>query len=194
MKNTKYTYDYFLDAFREAKLTAKNLVEVVSDDTFTKKLNEKKWSMAQILDHLNHAGEMYFIQVQKALDKPDENLKHGHEPFTPGFIFRWFIFQVSPENPSKLPTVSSFKPIDSSSADKEKILSDFIRLQDEFIRVIKKAKIEQLDLDGIKHWNPIVKIVPMSLTSFFGVIEAHQRRHFEQMKRLKEHFTINLRG
>lgn len=188
MKNSAYTYDYFLASFNQAKQTAEELTKSVSEEIFIQKPNEKKWSMAEILSHLVQAGNEYLPQIQKALDKPDDKLPKGTPPFTPGFSFRWFIGQVSPENRRKLPTVSSFEPISSKEIDRENVLTNFLNLQDELIHIMKRAKLEGLDLDHIKARNPIVKIIPISLTACFGIQEAHQRRHFEQMRELKERF------
>lgn len=189
MKNSEYTYDYFLEVFDQAKRTAKDLTESVSEEVFCQKPSEKKWSMGEILSHLVQAGNEYLPQIKKALNKSDDKLAKGSPPFTPNFVFRWFIGQVSPENHRQLPTVSSFEPIPSPELDPKRVLTDFLKLQDELIHIMKRAKLEGLDLDHIKTWNPIIKIIPMSLTACFGIQEAHQRRHFEQMRNLRERFT-----
>ena len=188
MKNSDYTYDYLLEAFTQAKNTAETLVDAVSDEVFLQKPAEDKWCMGEILNHLTQAGSEYLPQIKKGLDKPDEDLPKSSGPFTPNFLFRWFIDQVSPENRRKLPTVTAFEPVEGPTMNKKDVLNGFLKLQDEIIHILKKAKLEQLDLDHIKTRNPIVKFVPMSLTSCFAIQEAHQRRHFEQMKELKERF------
>ncbi|HBX65721.1 MAG: hypothetical protein CL670_16080 [Balneola sp.] len=188
MKNSDYTYDYLLEAFTQAKETADHLVQNTADDVFLRKPAEDKWSMGEILNHLTQAGNEYLPQIKKGLNKPDEDLPKGSDPFTPNFLFRWFIGQVSPENRRKLPTVAAFEPVEGKAMNKKDVLDGFLKLQDEIIHILKKAKLEQLDLDHIKTRNPIVKFVPMSLTSCFAIQEAHQRRHFEQMRELKERF------
>ncbi len=189
MKNSAYTYDYFLDAFEQAKETAKELSQSVGTDVFLRKPAADKWCMGEILSHLVQAGNEYLPQIKKGMSKPDEDLPKGGQPFTPNFLFRWFIYFVSPQYKRPVPTVKPFEPKSADNIDQKKVLSDFLTLQDEFIHLIKKAKLEQLNLDRIKTRNPIIKFVPMSITACFGVQEAHQRRHFEQMKALKERFT-----
>lgn len=188
MKNSDYTYDYFLEAFNTAKQTASNLTNSVTEEVFLQKPAEDKWCMGEILSHLVQAGNEYLPQIEQALDKPDIHLAKGKEPFTPNFAIRWFIGQVSPENPRKLPTVSSFEPIKLEHLGSQKILPNFLKLQDDLIYLLKRAKLEGLDLDRIKTRHPLLKILPISLTACFGIQEAHQRRHFEQMKRLKDTF------
>lgn len=189
MKNSGYTYDYFLKAFEDAKATATSLITLTDDQILKLKPDENSWSMIEILNHLVQAGNEYNPQIKKALDKNDDKLAKGRDPFTPGFIFQWFIRQVSPENHRKLPTVPSFEPSEVSVMEVEKTLSDFLKLQDSFIHTVKRAKLEGLDLNRIKARNPIINIIPMSLTACFGVAEAHQRRHFEQMRELKAKFA-----
>ncbi|WP_421773916.1 DinB family protein [Gracilimonas sp.] len=188
MKNSAYTYDYFIDAFEQAKVTAKELTQSVGYDVFLLKPAADKWCMGEILNHLVQAGNEYLPQIKKGLNKPDEELVKGGDPFTPSVLSRWFIYSVSPNNKRPLPTVEPFKPISVDEINQEEVLANFFTLQDEYIHLIKKAKLEQLNLDRIKTRNPIIKFVPMSLTACFGVQEAHQRRHFEQMKALKKRF------
>lgn len=189
MKNSDYTYDYLLNAFEQAKSTASSLVSETDQTILTQKPGEDKWSMSEILSHLVQTGNEYLPQIKKALDKPDEKLAKGTPPFTPNFAFRWFIGQVSPENRRKLPTVSAFEPIQSAAIDTQEVLDDFLSLQDEFIHILKRAKLEGWNLDRIKARHPLFKILPLSLTACFGIAEAHQRRHFEQMTELKERFS-----
>lgn len=189
MKNSDYTYQYFIDAFEAAKTSATDLVSSTEEEILLRKPSEETWSMAEILSHLVEAGNEYLHQIKKGVDKPDGKLARGKEPFTPNIAFRWFIKKVSPENTNKYPTVPSFKPAQGNDMQPNRILNDFIQLQNEYLHILKKAKLEGLNLDGIKTQNPIVKIVPMSLTACFGVTEAHQRRHFGQMEALKNHFN-----
>ena len=189
MKNSDYTYDYLLSVFSQAKDTAEELVQSVDEEVFKRKPASDKWCMGEILNHLTQAGNEYLPQIKKGLDKPDEDLPKSSGPFTPNFLIRWFIGQVSPENQRKLPTVDAFRPVQAPEMDKKEILDGFIKIQDEFIHILKKAKLEQLDLDRIKTKNPIVKFVPMSLLACFAIQEAHQRRHFEQMRTLSKRFS-----
>lgn len=190
MKNSDYTYNYFLESFEQAKTTAKELSDGVETKVFFQKPSEKKWCMAEIMSHLIQAGNEYLPQIEKALKKPDERLSKGGEPFTPSIFFRWFIKIVSPEYPRAVPTVKSFEPLNIEEIKKNEVVIDFLKLQDTFIHILKKAKLEQLDLDHIITRNPIISFIPMSLTSCFAVQEAHQRRHFEQMRSLRNTFSI----
>lgn len=189
MKNSDYTYQYFIEAFEESKTVATDIISSTDEEILLRKPSEDKWSMAEILSHLVESGNEYLPRIKKEIDKPDGNLARGKEAFSPNFAFRWFIKKVSPENKNKYPTVPSFKPIQGDDLKPNRILNDFIQLQNEFLHILKKAKLEGLDLEGIKIRNPILKIIPMSLTACFGVTEAHQRRHFEQMKALKKQFN-----
>ena len=190
MKNSEYTYDYLLNAFEEAKQTARDITGSVSEDVFHQKPAEDNWCIAEILDHLVQAGNEYLPQIKKGLEKQDDDLPRGGDPFTPNIFFRWFIKVVSPEYQRKVPTVKPFEPkLKAAVMDKEQVLDNFLSLQDEFIQLLKKAKLEQLNLDQIKTRNPIVKFIPMSISACFAIQEAHQRRHFEQMRELKKKFS-----
>ncbi|SMO77869.1 DinB family protein [Gracilimonas mengyeensis] len=182
----QYTYQYFSDALEDAKKQAQTLVSDLDKETFLRRPAEDKWCIGEILSHLVQAGNQYYGQINARLSEPDASLIKGKPPFEPGFVFRWFIRQVSPQNKRPLPTVPSFEPVDQPDLDKEVVLQDFLELQDKLLASLKSAELQALDLDRIKTKNPVVKFVPMSLTSCFGITEAHQRRHFEQIRNLRE--------
>jgi hypothetical protein len=189
MKKSDYTYDYLLDAFEQAKSTASSLISETDESILILKPSEEKWSMTEILSHLVQTGNEYLPQIKQALEKPDEKLAKGKPPFTPNFAFRWFIGQVSPENRRKLPTVSAFKPRQPDSLETQEILDEFLLLQDELTHILKRGKLEGWNLDRINARHPLIKLLPISLTACFAIAEAHQRRHFEQLKNLKEQFS-----
>lgn len=184
-----YTYRYFTDAFEQARKTAENLISDLDAEIFLRRPAEDKWSIGEILSHLVQAGNQYLTQIQKRLDEPDAKLITGGPPFSPNLLVRWFIRQNSPQNKRPLPTVPSFKPHKTVDLDQQEVLNNFLQLQYEFLLILKKAKLLGLDLDRIKTRNPVIKVMPMSLTACLGVTEAHQRRHFEQMRALKEKFA-----
>lgn len=186
MKTSEYTYDYFIDSFTTAKEIATDLSHNTDTDVFFAKPSPGKWSMAEILSHLNQAGNQYFDQIENRLSDKEKSFPSGKEPFTPNAFIRYFIKMVSPENQKPLPTVPSFKPKISQEEQSQKILDDFLTLQDSILGTLNRCKEEKLDLDKIMTWNPIIKIIPMSLTACYGVTEAHQRRHFGQMKSLQK--------
>ncbi len=163
MESPEYTYHYFVEAFENAKETAEDLVTGVDDEIFLRKPAENKWCMGEILSHLVQIGNEYLPQIKKGLNKPPEKLPKGNGPFTPNFLFRWFIYQVGPQNRRPMPTVNQFRPEKAHEIDKEKVLADFIALQDELLSIVQKAQQEELDLERIKTKNPIVKFVPMSV-------------------------------
>lgn len=186
MKNSDYTYTYFIDSLEQAKVTSAKLVQSVGQDEFLLRPAPKKWSMGEILSHLVQAGNEYLPQIKKGFQLTNEKPVYTNESFTPNGFFRYFVKMVSPENRIPLPTVPSFKPLETEKVDQEKTLGEFHMLQDELIALLKSGQRERLDLDKLKTWNPILQIAPMSLTACFAILDAHQRRHFQQMKNIRE--------
>lgn len=140
--------------------------------------------MAEILSHLVQAGGQYQKQIQKGYSQASGINIETAVRFTPNPLVRLFIRSVSPENQVPLPTVPSFEPLQRGELNQEDVLSKFTALQDSFLSSLHSAKEQRLDLDRIMTKNPILKVIPMSLTSCYAVTEAHQRRHFEQMRHI----------
>lgn len=185
----KYTYDDLITSFTDARERAKELIEDFPADHINTKPEPGKWSALEIMSHLVQTGNEYRRQIQTLFDNSQADMPRGSEPFEPNIFMRWFIRQVSPQNTRALPTVKLFEPLASSKLDKDQVLNDFRELQDHAIKIITKCKEEELDPDRISIRNPIVKLVPMSLTACYGVMSAHQKRHFEQIEKLHDHFS-----
>lgn len=110
-------------------------------------------------------------------------LVKGSGPYTHPIHLKWFIKAVSPEFKLKMPTFPVFEPVSIKELDKSELLKEFDSIQDRFIELIRRAEKENLELGKIKVGNPVFPILKMSMSSCLAINEAHQRRHFEQIKR-----------
>ncbi|MFN1835494.1 DinB family protein [Balneola sp. MJW-20] len=185
----KYSYNDFISSFTDAKERAADLIQHFPEQKLNTKPMEKKWSALEILSHLIQTGNKYKEQLETLFKSGIEDMPQGSEPFEPNLFMRWFISQVSPQNTRPLPTVKPFEPLAHEILDKDILLKDFLLLQDFAIKTVTECKDNGLDMDEISIRNPIVKIVPMSLTACFGVMSAHQKRHFGQIEALSKKFS-----
>jgi hypothetical protein len=180
-----YTNQFFTDAFEKAKEEFSAFVTPLSMEQFSTPPAEGKWCVGEIISHLNTAGNQYLVRMNKGLEKAktNPNSEKNIEEYQPAYLWRKFIYAVSPKSAVPLPTVGKFKPIPRKSLDKDTLLNDFLELQDGYLKVLSEAKTHHISLTTIKFGNPISSLIRMHAAVGFAIIEAHQRRHLEQAKR-----------
>lgn len=180
-----YTIQYFIDAFEKAKKDFSDFIEPLSNEEYSTSPTEGKWGAGEVLSHLLEAGNQYLVRMREGLEKTKVNPNSGSkmESYEPSFFWKKFIYMVSPQSDTPLPTVGKFKPVLNKNLDKDRQLKDFLKLQDDFIEILNQAKTYHISLNNIKFGNPISSIIRMHAAVGFAIIEAHQRRHLGQAKR-----------
>ncbi len=177
-----YTYDYYIRQFQDAKTFIKKLDQKIDNPQFSTSPQTGKWCVGELIQHLNLTAEVYLPVLTKAIEQAPDTLKYGGEPFKLGFFMRRFLDLVKPEAKRKIPTYSKLKPTPLEGMDREQIVQNFLSIQDEILELLKKSQIEHLVLDKLKFKNPEFPLVPMDANAAFAILEAHQRRHFDQMR------------
>lgn len=146
------------------------------------KPNPKSWSIAECLEHLIVTNNLYFENIQKVADRTHQNNIYSKVPLVTGII-AWGMKKVlSPDFHPKVKTLKMFEPKQSEvSAD---ILKDFDENQKRFISLMEATK--DLDVRQIKIAEPIGAAVNLKLIDAFEILLVHEKRHFNQAKRVME--------
>lgn len=177
-----YTYDFYIQAFTSAKKDVHELIDDIDTSTFNTSPAEGKWCIGEVVSHLIQTGAQYLSVMERRLSEESLALKEDTKPFKHPFHLQWFIRFVSPTNKRGIPTLPPFEPLSKKDLDKANLLKEFDAIQDRFIAIAERGKKEQLHLGKIKTGNPVYPILKMSISSCLAINEAHQRRHFEQIK------------
>ncbi len=182
----KYTYEWFITRFGQAKEQAYSFVQPLDEEIFIKRPAESVWSIAECYDHLNEFGNRYLNNIRSGLKSSPKAASPGvpSPPFQPRLIWKGVIKLFAPPYKMKLKTVDPFMPESSTSLNKEETLNQFIALQDQFIGEIEKARTGSVSLIHIKVPNPLLNFVKMTLSECFAIVEVHQRRHFWQAEQI----------
>lgn len=181
-----YTNEYFRTQFSSNTETLSSLLRDVDQTLINTVPAPEKWCMGEIVDHLLITGGRYAEVLEIKLNEPPDTLKKGSGPYSHPFLMRKFINIVSPEYQRAMPTIKPFEPHDHKNFDKDSLLKQFETLNNRFLTMIDLADDHQLDLEKIKVGNPIYPIWKMPVSGCFALNEAHQRRHFGQIKRVLE--------
>ncbi len=177
----KYTkaYSPYIRKFEEAKGELQELLSPLEEHLFTRRPSRKSWSAGECISHLVEAGSRYYERVKEGYD-PSIKTPDKRDPMHLRLHMRWFVTFLEPPVRFKSPAPASFRPKTNKRLDKNRVLADFLSLQDRYIRILRHAGEHEQNLGDIFVPNPVVPIIQMSVAECIAVTEAHQRRHLLQ--------------
>jgi len=178
----------FIDRIEELSIKFNREFENCDEVTLNFRPNEKSWSIAQILDHLNKVNESYFpifIQLQK--EKYTRPLT-GRFGFLVNFFGKTILKSVQPENEKKSRTFPKWQPEEKRFS--EEILIEFNAVQEQLKNHIEKSEV-LLNQKAIIS-SPANKYIVYRLETAFQILQAHEERHFQQAKKLLKVRNSNL--
>ncbi len=159
-------------------LTSGNLITAPDQD---------KWSVAQVLEHLNSYNRYYLAAIEKTLQKKST----PSSSFKPGLFGDYFTKMMNPEargkqlNKMKSPQDHQPSPLLNAAA----VIQEFISGQEQLINLLEKAK--QANIGKLKTPISISKFIKLKVGDTFRFLIAHQQRHFKQIERILEHNSID---
>lgn len=172
--------------FEAAKGELRDLLVDLSDESFNRRTEERRWSMAVCVDHLIVIGEKLIPRLQLAVTVGREKGWRAEGPFRYSRFSAWFVRQMGDES---LPPRGRFKtprlylPPAGRAISVAEALRDFTELQDRFVAVVRSA--DGLDLARIKVASPVTRLLRLSLGQWFRALSGHQRRHLWQAAQVK---------
>jgi hypothetical protein len=137
-----------------------------------------KWSIAQVLEHLNIYSRYYSAAIEKKLHL---NQTEPNEIFTPGWLGNYFTNLMQPKNGVITKKMKAPKnAIPSPQPNGIKMLEEFIGHQHHFLNLLQIAK--KANLDYIRIPISLTQLVKLKLGDTFRFVVAHEQRHFVQIK------------
>ena len=143
------------------------------------KPSAEQWSAGQCFDHLIRSHAEMTGAIRRALEPSSSRTIWQRLPFWPGLFGRMLIASMSPASTRRLPAPASAVP--ASSDVPAGIVQQFAECQQSIA-----ADIETLSaFDGARVMvSPFMRFVTYSVADGYRIIAAHQRRHFEQARRV----------
>lgn len=143
---------------------------------------QNKWSLAQIVEHLNTYNRYYIPLISNALQQIREErvlpvVKSG---FLGGYFIKTMYAEVVTrgEVPNKMKTVKKHHP--GNTLDVNAVLSEFLRAEDQLLGLI--GKIGNKDLSRVKVPITLSKYIKISVGDALRFLIAHQIRHRLQIQ------------
>lgn len=147
-----------------------------------------KWSIAQVLEHLNGYNRFYLAEIDKALRgrEHDETVE-----YKPGWFGNYFTRLMQPDEKGNIgkkmsaPKEYNFGPV----LDVNKVLAEFTEGQKRLITLLEQAR--KSDLGGIKVPISLTKFIKLKLGDTLRFVIAHQMRHFVQINMVRQQIVAN---
>lgn len=173
----QYSYDWYIQQFAQAKKTAEEFLLTLDEAYFLKPPAEKKWCIAESYHHLIKFGDIYYQNIASHLPKNKSKVDDTDKVFPPRWIWKKAADFFEPPYSIRLKTVSSMEPDTSVRYNRIELLDEFMNLQDRFISQLKHAKRDQIDLGRANIPHPMIKFLKLTLSEYYQITLAHQRRH-----------------
>jgi hypothetical protein len=170
----------------EIEQVAKDAIATFGDlgrDQLNWKSSPKVWSIAQCFDHLITIDSLYFPIFQTmSSDAVANSFWETYSPLS-GFFGRYLLKVLSPEYSKKIKT--SKKAYPSASDLGGDIIQRFSEHQQQLAEYISRVS-PKIDLKKMIITSPLLIFVTYSLDDALTILTVHERRHFDQAKRVMD--------
>jgi hypothetical protein len=164
------------------KNEARELTQGLNESQFNWRPAPDQWSIEECLSHLTMVGQWELRAIEEAVERGREGGVTGTGPFRYGPLDRFIVDMTRPPVRTKLPAPKRFVPLHGQPVTA--ILPTFLHVQSMFQLQMERAA--GLDLSRVKVSTPISRFLKMSLGAMFAQAAAHERRHIEQARRVRE--------
>lgn len=138
-----------------------------------------RWSVAQVVEHLNTYSRFYLPQLQKAINA-HPNTATGY--FVPGWLGGYFTNSMRPKTDGtithKMKTVKNHHP--APDLDAIKVLREFEQQEEELMQLLSKAQL--VNINRIRIPLSLTPLLKLKMGDVFGFLIAHHQRHFVQIE------------
>ena len=139
-----------------------------------------RWSVAQCLDHLLNVNREMFRAIDTAMDPSQPRTLWQRLPVMPGFFGPLMIKSQAPQATRKFKAPAAGVP--SSSEIDARIIERFVAHQHASAAHVRAFAAR--DVAGVVMVSPFASFVTYSVLDGCRLIVTHQRRHFEQARRV----------
>lgn len=141
-----------------------------------------RWSVAQCFDHLIRINGQMLDGIVRTLDPATPKVLAQRVPGLPRILGRVMIRSLSPTATRKLTAPASARP--STSDLGGDVIVRFVDAQASLRERLRS--FEDRDLVGTTMVSPFASMIVYSVLDACRIIVAHERRHFEQARRVTQ--------
>lgn len=140
-----------------------------------------KWSVAQVLEHLNFYHEYYLPEIEKAFQQSTKIINTPESIFTTGLMGGYLTKMMQPDATGKVSnkTKALKDYIPAPQLNAQQVLSNFLKSQERFSEVLEQARF--YNLNKVRIPMSISKLIRLKLGDLLRVLVIHQQRHLIQI-------------
>ncbi len=168
--------------FEQVAEHAKSLTQGLTESQFNWRPQPQAWSIEECLAHLTIVGQHEIRVIGDAIQDARARGITGAAPFRFGWLDRTIVRQTEPPVRRRFSSPRRFRPLHGQPVTA--ILPTFLHVQRQFSQLTVDA--EGLDLARVKVPTPISRLLKLSLGMTLAQAAAHERRHLEQARRVRE--------
>lgn len=169
-----------LQGLEKSDREAQALLAELDEERFNARPNERSWSVAQCLDHLNVGNRIYLEAMRSAVEEARSKNVLRQGPIRPRVLERWFIREMEPPPRRRLPAPRKIVP--TARKSRAEVGEEWTSSQAGLRDLLHQAT--PLDLNRTRFVNPFLPLVRFSVGTGFLVIGAHERRHLWQARQV----------
>jgi hypothetical protein len=137
-----------------------------------------KWSVAQVVEHLNSYGRYYLPLLQQALEKARPSTSSAYKP---GWLGEYFTNMMLPKDGAVQNRMKAFKNHrPSPDIDSKKVLDEFLQQEQLLLQLLAKSR--NADISRIRIPVSIAPVIKIKAGDTLRFIIAHHQRHFVQIE------------
>lgn len=169
------------DRLDKSDREARALIADVDEERFNWRPDERSWSVAECLDHLNVGNRVYLEPMRKAVEVARARGASRRGPIQPRTLERWFIGSLEPPPRRRFPAPRKIVP--AARKSRTEVGEEWARVQADLRDLLREAA--PLDLNAVRFVNPFISLIRFSVGTGLLVIDAHERRHLWQAERVR---------
>src|ERR1044072_4125454 len=146
------------------------------------KPSAEQWSVGQCFDHLIVTNSTFFPDMERVAAGTYRSSLWGRVSPLSGFFARFILKALDPEKGRKTKAPRVFEPTKSDVAPD--VIERFAAHQDDLVNHMRATS--DADLRGLKVTSPVSPVATYSLLDAYRIVVAHERKHFEQARRVTE--------
>jgi hypothetical protein len=141
-----------------------------------------RWSIAQVLDHLNKVHSLTLPKFREAISAGQAAGNERSEIIKPAFGDRIFIKMTGPNAPIKTPVPPIFEP--ATSPDPEAAVSDFFEYHDGIVDIVVRA--DDYRLREINVSSPVSSLFRPGFIAYLTALSGHEQYHWSQIEAIPQ--------
>ena len=168
--------------FSQISRQAEALTAGLNEAQFNWRPVPDSWSIEECLSHLVMVGNVEVQALERAIERAKSRGITGEPPFHYGMLDRYIVALTEPPVRRRFSSPRRFQPLHGQPITG--VVPSFLHLQSQFTRLTEAS--QGLHLSRVKVETPISRFVRMGLGMMFAQIVAHERRHLEQARLVRE--------